>query len=68
MHNDGMPITPKMVKDARVRLGETQAAFAERFGVNQTTVHRWETDGPPEIGAAGKAIELVLAELEGARA
>lgn len=68
MHNARMPITPKTVKDARERLGETQATFAERFGVNQATVHRWETDGPPERGAAGKAIELVLAELQGARA
>jgi DNA-binding transcriptional regulator YiaG len=68
MHNAGMPITPEMVKAAREGLKETQAAFAERFGVNQATVHRWETDGPPERGAAGKAIELVLAELQGARA
>lgn len=68
MHNARMSITPGMVKAAREKAGETQAAFAERFGVNQATVHRWETDGPPERGAAGKAIELVLAELEGARA
>jgi DNA-binding transcriptional regulator YiaG len=64
MHNARMTVTPEMVKSARGRLGETQAAFAERFGVNQATVHRWETNGPPERGAAGKAIERVLAEIE----
>jgi len=64
MHSDDMPITPQMVKAARERLGESQAAFAERFGVYQTTVHRWETEGPPARGAAGKAIERVLAEIE----
>lgn len=63
MHSDGMSITPEMVKAARDKLGESQAAFAERFGVYQTTVHRWETEGPPARGAAGKAIERVLAEV-----
>lgn len=58
-----MPITPEMVKAAREKLGETQAQFAERFGVYQTTVHRWETDGPPGRGAAGKAIRRVLEEI-----
>ena len=68
MHSEGMSITPAMVKAARERLGESQAAFAARFGVYQTTVHRWETEGVPSRGAAGKAIERMLAEIEGARA
>ena len=58
-----MTVTPDLIKSARVGLGESQAAFGQRFGVDQSTVHRWETDGPPERGAAGKAIERVLAEL-----
>lgn len=58
-----MSITPEMVKAARERLAESQAAFAERFGVDQSTVHRWETEGPPERGAAGKMLELVLTEI-----
>lgn len=56
-------VTPEMIKAARERLGESQAAFAARFGVYQTTVHRWETEGVPSRGAAGKAIERVLSEL-----
>lgn len=63
MHSDGMSITPEMVKAARDALKETQAAFAARFGVDQSTVHRWETEGPPGRGAAGKAIERVLSEI-----
>lgn len=63
-----MSITGEMVKAARESLRESQAAFAARFGVDQATVCRWETAGPPERGAAGKAIERVLAELEGPRA
>lgn len=27
----------------RKQLGETQEQFAKRFGVRQSTVHRWET-------------------------
>jgi DNA-binding transcriptional regulator YiaG len=63
MHSGRMSVTADMVKSARTGLGESQAAFGERFGVNQSTVHRWETEGPPEGGAAGKAIERVLSEL-----
>lgn len=64
MHSGVMEITPEKLKSVRRGLNESQAAFAERFGVNQATVHRWETDGPPARGAAGKAIERVLSEIE----
>jgi DNA-binding transcriptional regulator YiaG len=67
MHSDTMSITPEMLKSARDRLKESQAAFAARFGVDQSTVHRWETDGVPSRGAAAKAIERVLEELAEAR-
>ena len=63
MHSEGMSITPEVVKAARERVGESQTAFAARFGVDQTTVHRWETKGVPSRGAAGKAIERVLSDL-----
>ena len=56
-------VTAQQILNARNALGESQAAFAERFGVHQTTIHRWETSGPREGGAARKAIELVLAGL-----
>ena len=31
-------------KRARRKLGETQAAFAERFGVDQSTIAKWEAN------------------------
>lgn len=34
---------PALIKAARLRLGETQAQFAKRFGVATNTVSRWET-------------------------
>lgn len=58
----GMP-TCDEIKAARRRLGETQAAFAKRFGVDQATIHRWEKDGLPRRGAAQVAVENLLTEL-----
>ncbi|MGA7329766.1 MAG: helix-turn-helix transcriptional regulator [Rhodomicrobium sp.] len=37
-----MSNVPYFVRHARLALGETQSTFAERFGVNTTTVSRWE--------------------------
>ena len=34
------------LRKARERLGETQAQFASRTGVNQATISRWERLGP----------------------
>jgi transcriptional regulator with XRE-family HTH domain len=56
-------LTGEQIRAARAALGESQSAFAERFGVDQSTIHRWETDGPPGRGAARKAIEHVLGDL-----
>lgn len=47
---------------ARHRIGESQTAFAARFGVNQSTLDRWETRVPAH-GAARKLIERVLNEM-----
>ena len=62
----------EQIKVARTNLGETQAVFAARFGVDQSTVHRWEENGVPDRGTTAFLIEKVLAELppradEGAR-
>lgn len=63
MHSCGMSITGETIKAAREALKETQAAFAERFGVNQSTIDRWESKGPPGKGTASRAIERVLSEV-----
>jgi DNA-binding transcriptional regulator YiaG len=35
-------VTPKQFKDARDALGLTQTAMAQRLGVHQMTVSKWE--------------------------
>lgn len=51
------------IKNARAKTRETQAKFAERFGVDQSTIHRWEQDGPPQTGPAARGIEVIIEEL-----
>lgn len=46
-----------LIRSAREAVGESQSTFGQRFGVDQSTVHRWETNGPPTRGSARKAIE-----------
>lgn len=58
-----MCITGEVLKKVRSDLGESQTTFAERFGVDQATVSRWETEGPPDRGMAAKLIERVLGDL-----
>jgi DNA-binding transcriptional regulator YiaG len=51
------------VRALRVSLKESQAAFAARFGVDQSTVARWEIDGLPSRGTARKAVEKLADEI-----
>jgi len=51
------------IRAARERLGETQTVFAARFGVDQSTVHLWETRGLPKRGTTRALVERVLAEV-----
>ena len=51
------------IRAARKALNESQAAFATRFGVNQATVHRWETGELPIEGIIAHGVEAVLARL-----
>ena len=37
--------TAEQIRSARKALGESQTAFASRFGVHQGTVARWEKKG-----------------------
>jgi DNA-binding transcriptional regulator YiaG len=50
-------ISAEQIKKTRMELGESQAVFGERFGVDQATIHRWETISPPKRGPARKAVE-----------
>lgn len=60
--------TAKEIKAARTALDETQSDFGKRFLVDQATIHRWETKGPPRVGLAAVEIDRRLAELKnGAR-
>lgn len=54
----------QLIREAREQVGESQAVFGQRFGVDQSTVHRWETSGPPRTGAARKAIERELSQIQ----
>lgn len=56
-------LTGEALKAARERIGETQATFGQRFGVDQSTIHRWENQGPPLRGPGRMAVELVLADI-----
>lgn len=60
-------ITADQVKEMRVALGESQVVFGARFGIDQSTAHRWETDGPPRRGPAQMALQKLQSELFPAR-
>ena len=57
MHIVVAMISADQIKQARKKLGESQAAFGGRFGVDQSTIHRWETDSPPQTGPAAKLLD-----------
>lgn len=51
------------INSQRLRIGETQAEFAKHFGVNQSTIHRWETEGIPRTGRTRILIDLMLPKI-----
>ncbi len=53
------------LRSARLRIGETQEQFCIRFGVDQTTLSKWETSGLPRTGPGRMLIERVLKEIKG---
>lgn len=57
-------VTAETIRTLRSGLKESQAVFAKRFGVHQSTVDRWETDGLPEGGPA----VILMRQLIGAQA
>ena len=46
----------------RTDLGWSQAKLAEKFGVDQATVSRWEANGGPKSGAAKKLLDRLWVE------
>lgn len=59
-------LTGADVRRARDLARESQAEFGARFGVDQSTAHRWETDGPPRRGpgrvALQREVEAIFAQ------
>lgn len=54
-------LTKTDIIDLRADLEESQQKFASRFGLTQTAVSRWETDGPPTRGLVARALEKLRA-------
>lgn len=50
-------LSPKEILDLRLRLGLTQAQFAERLGASLDTVRSWETGRRHPTGCARKALQ-----------
>jgi DNA-binding transcriptional regulator YiaG len=58
-------ITAKQLKTFRERIDYSQAKLGARIGVDQATIHRWETYGLPKGGAAQFAIKQAMKEIGG---
>lgn len=56
-------VTADDIRAARRALNESQSAFGARIGVDQCTVSRWETRGPPAQAFIQDGLERALAEL-----
>jgi len=56
-------MAPTKIKRLRNDLGESQETFGKRFGVDQSTIQRWETKGLPTRGATRIAVSRMLLEL-----
>jgi DNA-binding transcriptional regulator YiaG len=61
-------MTGTEIKKIREDREETQAAFGLHFGVDQSTIHRWEANGITDRGVTRLAIEHVLSELKSSAA
>ena len=52
------------LKAARLMLGESQATFAKRLGIDQGTLSRWEQLGVPQNGPAEMAVASLMEKLK----
>jgi DNA-binding transcriptional regulator YiaG len=53
----------RTISKTRERLGESQAEFAKHFGVNQSTIQRWESQKYEIPARTAKLIEIVIFQL-----
>jgi len=51
------------IRDVRDQLAMSQADFAAKLGVDQSTISLWEKNGPPKRGLIRAALESKLAEM-----
>lgn len=65
MHSTNM-VTADEIRKVRQSREESQEVFGAHFGVDQSTIHRWETGGVPQRGATAVGIEKILFELRNA--
>lgn len=56
-------VTADDIRAARRALNESQSAFGARIGVDQCTVSRWETRGPPAQAFIQDGLARALADL-----
>ena len=56
-------ITAGSIKRVRDRLAETQAQFAERIGIDQATLSRWEGGKVPTRGPTFLWLQRVLDDI-----
>jgi DNA-binding transcriptional regulator YiaG len=56
-------ITASQIKEARKHVEETQTEFCVRLGVDQSTLSRWEENGPPDHGPTQVALESVISPI-----
>lgn len=66
MHYKGM-ITAEHIKKIRSDRRETQGEFGAHFGVDQATIHRWESNGISSRGVTAVAVEKMLQSLPPAK-
>jgi DNA-binding transcriptional regulator YiaG len=60
-----MPVSAADIRAARARVDETQSQFAQRFGVDRSTVASWEKRGLPRKGTAPTLIEQTIRDIAG---
>ncbi len=57
-------MTPLEIKSLRLKLGESQAKFCQRFGGRQATVSNWETGRRKPSVLAEKVLREIKKQVE----